>query len=207
MSLGLRRAVVFGAPLLAYVAGMLHPDHVLDHGDPWRFLGVHLAWPLLACLLAWMIVLLVEGIDDVAATVARILAVPFAVAYVLYTAYAGVAIGAFIWKGSELPPAQQPAAAALIASVTHSSISSPIHWTAVALWFAAVLAVLVALRRTAPWPALALIAVGAFAFGYRHERPWGPGGMAAVLAGIVWLELRPARAPESRPGRALRLGR
>jgi hypothetical protein len=207
MSMSLRRAVIFGAPLLAYIAGMLHPDHVLDHGDPWRFLGVHLAWPLLACLLAWMIVLLVDGIDDAAATAARILAVPFAVAYTLYTAYAGIGIGAFIWKGSELPSAQQPIAAALIASVTHSSISSPIHWTAVALWFAAVLAVLVALRRTAPWPALALIAVGAFVFGYRHERPWGPGGMAAVLAGVVLLELRPARTAESTLLKGLRLGR
>jgi hypothetical protein len=186
---------------------MLHPDHVLDHGDPWRFLGVHLAWPLLACLLAWMLVLLVEGVEGPAATAARVLAVPFAVTYTLYTGYAGVAIGAFVWKGNELPAAQQPAAATLISNVTHSSISRPIHWTAIAFWVAAVAAVVVALRKRAPLPSLALVALGAFAFAYRHERPWGPGGMAAILAGVVWLELRPARLTESALVKGLRLGR
>jgi hypothetical protein len=95
----------------------------------------------------------------------------------------------------------------LIDNVIHSSISSPIRWIAAALWVAAALAVVIALRRQAPLPALALFAVGALAFGYRHERPWGAGGMAAVLAGVVWLELRPAQAPESRPRKAFRLGR
>ena len=207
MGLSLRRTVVFGAPLLAYVAGMLHPDHVLDHGNPWRFLGVHLAWPLLACLLAWMLILLVDGIEGSAATAARILAVPFAVTYTLYTAYAGVGIGAFVWKGSELPASQQPIAATLISNVTHSSISRPIHWTATALWVAAVLAVVVALRKRAPLPSLALVTLGALAFAYRHEEPWGPGGMAAVLAGVVWLELRPARATDSPLLKSIRLGR
>ena len=73
MSVVLRRVVLFGAPALAYLAGMLHPTHVLVHGSPWLYLGVHLAWPLLACLLAWMVILLVEGVDGAAAA-ARVLA-------------------------------------------------------------------------------------------------------------------------------------
>ena len=193
MSLILRRTVIFGAPLLAYIAGILHPDHVLDHGDPWLFLGVHLAWPLLLCLLAWMIVLLVEGVEGRAATAARVLAVPFAVTYMLYTAFAGVGIGAFIWKGSELPVDQQPVANTLIQNVLNSSITGPIHLTATVFWVAAVFSVVVALRGRAPLPSLVLLALGACAFAYRHERPWGPAGMAAILAGVVWLELRPKR--------------
>ena len=124
----------------------------------------------------------------------RVLAVPFAVAYTLYTAYAGVTIGAFVWKGNELPADQQPAASVLIENVIHSSISTPIRLTANLLWLATALAVVVALRRQAPAAALVLFALGAAAFAYRHERPWGPGGMAAVLAGVIWLELRPKPA-------------
>ena len=197
MSLILRRTVVFGAPLLAYIAGILHPDHVLDHGDPWLFLGVHLAWPLLLCLLAWMIVLLVEGVEGWAATAARVLAVPFAVTYMLYTAFAGVGIGAFIWKGSELPADQQPVANTLIQNVLHSSITGPIHLAATVFWLTAVFSVAFALIGRVPVPSVVLLAAGACAFAYRHERPWGPGGMAAILAGVVWLELRSKRVAVS----------
>jgi hypothetical protein len=186
--------VLFGAPALAYVAGMLHPDHVLANGGPWLYLGIHLAWPFLACMLAWMFILLVEGVEGAAANAVRVLAIPFAVAYTLYTAFAGVGIGAFVWKANELPADQQPAAGTLIENVTHSSIGSPIHWTATALWLATALAVVVALRNRAPLGGLILFAAGAAAFAYRHERPWGAGGMVAILAGVIWIELRPQPA-------------
>jgi len=202
-----RRAVLFGAPFLAYVAGMLHPTHVLVDGSPWRYLGLHLVWPLLVCLLAWMLLLLVEGVHNPAAIVVRVLAIPFAVAYTLYTAFAGIAIGAFVWKANELPAEQQSTAAALIESVTHSSLAGPIRLCANLLWLAAALAAVVALRRQAPLPALALVAAGATAFAYRHERPWGAAGMAVVLAGVVWLELRPTAVTEPQLTNTLRVGR
>jgi hypothetical protein len=202
-----RRAVLFGAPFLAYVAGMLHPRHVLVDGGPWLYLGIHLAWPLLACLLAWMLLLLVQGVDNLAATAVRVLSIPFAVAYTLFAAFAGVAIGAFVWKANELPAEQQSTAAALIDSVTHSSLSGPIRLCANLLWLAAALAAVIALRRQAPLPALALVAAGAAAFAYRHERPWGAAGMAAVLAGVVWLELKPTPASEPQLTNTLRVGR
>ena len=173
---------------------MFHPSYVLVAGSPWLYIGVHLAWPLLACLLAWMFILLVAGIDGAAATATRVLAIPFAVAYTLFTTFAGVGIGAFVWKANQLPPAEQPASSALIENVIHSSLSTPIRLTANLLWLATALALVAALRKNAPFPALALVALGAAAFAYRHERPWGPGGMAAVLAGVIWLELRPRPA-------------
>jgi hypothetical protein len=202
-----RRAVLFGAPLLAYVAGMLHPRRVLVDGDPWLYIGVHLAWPLLACFLAWMLILLVEEFKGPAATAARVLAIPFAVTYTLFASFAGVGIGAFVWKANELPAEQQPAAATLIENVTHSSLGSPIRLTANLLWLAAALAAVVALRKHAPLPALALITLGAAAFAYRHERPWGAGGMAALLAGVVWFELKPKPLRESQLTETLRFGR
>lgn len=206
--MGLRRTVVFGAPLLAYIAGMLHPTHVLVGGSPWRYIGVHLAWPVLACLLAWMFVLLVGGVGGVAATATRVLAIPFAVAYTSFTAFAGVGIGAFVWKANQMPADQQQPAGALIESVTHSQLVSPMRWIANALWIATALAAVVALRRRAPVAPLVLFAAGAIAFGLQHESPWGPGGMAAVLAAVVWFELRPKTASDVPiANRTLRFGR
>jgi hypothetical protein len=198
---------LFGAPLLAYVAGMLHPTHVLVDRSPWLYIGVHLAWPLIACLLAWMLLLLVDGVDGSAAIVARVLAIPFAVAYTVFTAFGGITIGAFVWKANELPADQQPIAAALIDDVTHSSLAGPIRLCANLLWLGAVLAVVVALRRKAPLPALGLLAIGAAVFAWRHERPWGAGAMAAVLAGVVWLELKPSSVTEPQLTKTLRVGR
>jgi hypothetical protein len=190
----LRRTILFGAPFLGYLAGMLHPTRVLDNGSPWLYIGVHLAWPFLSCMLAWMFLLLVEDCRGAAATTARVLVIPFAVAYTMFTTFDGVGIGAFVWKANELPTDQQPAASALIEDVIHSPLSTSIRVTASLLWLATALAVIVALWKRAPLPALVLIGLGAATFAYRHERPWGPAGMAAVLAGIVWLELRPRLA-------------
>jgi hypothetical protein len=50
-------------------------------------------------------------------------------------------MGAFVWKGNQLPADQQPAAAARIENVTHSSLSTPIRLTATLLWLATALAV------------------------------------------------------------------
>jgi hypothetical protein len=196
--LGLRRVVIFGAPLLGYFAALLHPHHLMIGQDPWVYIGVHLALPLIICLLAWMILFLVEGIDNAAATVARVLAIPFAVAYTLFTAFGGVAVGAFVWKTNELPAAEQLQAATLIHSVSHSALAHPLYLAATLLWLAVMLAVVAALWGRAPLPALVLVALGAAAFARSHVRPWGPAGMAAVLAGVVWLELKPGPASESR---------
>jgi len=128
-------------------------------------------------------------------TAARVLAIPFAVAYTLYTALAGVGTGAFVWKANDLPGDEQPAAGALIEGVIHSSIGSPIRWTAAALWLATAIAVVVALRHRAALGGLILFAAGAAVFAYRHERPWGAGAMAVLLAGVIRIELRPQPAP------------
>ncbi|MGH3029399.1 MAG: hypothetical protein ACRDNE_01275 [Gaiellaceae bacterium] len=66
-------------------------------------------------------------------------------------------------------------------------------------WLAAALAVVIALRKSAPRPALVLMGLGAAVFAVGHPQPTGPVGMALFLAGVAWLELRPlrAKAPEA----------
>lgn len=202
-----RRVVIFGAPLLSYVAGLLHPHRLLLGHDPWFFIGVHLAQPVIICLLAWMLLLLVDGVENPAATLVRFLAIPFAVAYTLFTAFGGVALGAFAWKANELPVAEQATAARLIHDVSHSSLAHPLYLIASLLWLATALAVAFALRDRAALPALALFAIGAALFARSHVRPWGPAGMAAVLAGVVWLELKPRQLAEPRRLKSIRFGR
>ena len=103
---------------------------------------------------------------------------------------------------------EQRPAAELIHSVSHSALARPLYLVASLLWLAAMSAVVVALwsRTQAPRPALVLLAVGAAAFARSHVRPWGPAGMAAILAGVIWLELAATVGAEleseaSSPGR------
>ena len=190
----LRRAVIFGGPLLAYLIGIAHPDHLRVGESDRLFIAIHVAFPFAICLLAWGMWLLVDAVDDPAATVARVLVVPFAIAYTAFEAVAGIARGTLVWKANDLSGDRQLHAAELISSWTHSGIARPLYLTASAFWLAAALAVVVALRRQAPLPALALMALGALLFAWTHVRPWGPGGMAAFLAGVVWVELHAGRA-------------
>ena len=198
-TVNVRRLVILGAPLAGYVAALLHPGLTVGE-SPRLFLAVHVALPAIVCLLAWMMLFLVEGIEGAAATAARVLTIPFAVAYTAFTAFGGVAIGAFVWKTNELPAGKQRAAAELIHSVSHSALARPLYLVASLLWLAAMLAVVVALwsRTEAPRLALVLLAIGAAAFARSHVRPWGPAGMAAVLAAVIWLELASRSAPERR---------
>ena len=56
------------------------------------------------------------------------------------------------------------------------------------------LAVVAALRDTAPLGALVATALGTAAFTLGHAPPMGPAGMGLILLGIVWAEFRPRPA-------------
>jgi hypothetical protein len=120
-----RRAVIFGGPLLVYLLGIVHPDTVVLGERNRLFMALHFAFPFLICLLAWTLLLLVDGVDGRAATVARILVIPFAVAYTAFEAVAGIARGTIVWKYADLPEELQPGGARLISSFTHSGIARP----------------------------------------------------------------------------------
>src|SRR5215510_6149710 len=94
----LRRVAVFAGPLLFYVAILIHPTGLRVGRDDSLFLAVHLVLPFLVCLLAWSLYLLVEGVENRAATAARILVIPFAVAYTAFVTFDGIAIGMFVSK-------------------------------------------------------------------------------------------------------------
>jgi hypothetical protein len=190
-----RRAVLFGVPFLYLLLGLLHPTANPEVGDDTGlFIWLHIAQLVLIGGLAYMFWLLVEGLDGRAATVARALILPFVIVYTALDAVLGIAWGIVAQKANELPVADQAAAGRLIDDLLEPEpLGYVLYFGAGLLWLAVALSVVTALHATAPWPALALMAIGATVFALGHARPMGPIGMAFFLAGVMWLELRPPR--------------
>lgn len=194
-SILLRRGVLFGVPLLYLVLGVLHPTSNPELGDETGlFIGLHLAQLFLIGGLAYVLWLLVEGLDGRAARVARALILPFVIAYTALDAVLGLAWGIVAEKANVLPVADQEAAGRLVHKLNEPELFGYIgYFGAGLLWLAVALTVVTALGEKAPpLPAIVRMAIGAIVFALGHARPMGPIGMA-LLAGIVWLELRPRR--------------
>lgn len=197
-----RRAVLFGVPLLYVVLGLLHPTANPELGDETDlFVYLHLAQLVLIGGLGYLLWLLVEGIDNGAATLARALVLPFVIAYTALDSILGIAWGLVTEKANELPADEQPGANALIDELI-SGDPDPrglaLYWGAGLLWLAVALAVVAAMRDIAPLGALVLMTLGALVFTAGHAAPMGPVGMGLFLAGVVWSELRPRQATPRR---------
>jgi hypothetical protein len=190
-----RRAVLFGVPFLYLALGLFHPTSNPKLGDDTGlFIGLHVAQLFLIGGLAYMFWLLIDGFDSRSATVARALILPFVIVYTALDSVLGIAWGIVAEKANELPVADQRGAGRLIdALLEPEPLGYVLYFGAGLLWLALALTVVTVLGRSAPRPALALLAIGATVFALGHARPVGPIGMTLVLAGIAWLELRPRR--------------
>ena len=195
-----RRAVLLGVPLLYLVLGLLHPTANPELGDDTDlFIYLHLIQLVLIAGLGYVLWFLVEGIESRAASVARVLIVPFLVAYTALDSILGIAWGIAAETANGLPTADQPGAGALIEELISGDADARgyiLYFGAGLLWLAVAVAVVVALRDTAPMPALVLMSLGAVVFTLGHAPPVGPIGMALFLAGVAWLEFR-AGQPDS----------
>jgi hypothetical protein len=169
--------------------------------------GLHVAQLFLIMGLAYVLWLLVDGLDSRAATVARILIVPFVVTYTALDAILGIAWGIAAETANDLPASAQEGAGILVDELI-SGDPDPrgllLYWGAGLLWLAVALAVVTALRNVAPAGALVCLSLGAAVFTLGHAPPMGPIGMGLILIGIAWLEFRPrpVTATSSAPGRA-----
>ncbi|MGH7559358.1 MAG: hypothetical protein ACREMD_16565 [Gemmatimonadota bacterium] len=200
-SILVRRAFLFGVPFLYLVLGLLHPNPDPGLGDETGlFIGLHIAQLFLIGGLAYALWLLVDGLRSRAARVARALILPYVITYTTLDAIAGISMGTVIQKANALPAADQAAAGRLIDALRVETWDGYLFYFATSLiWFGAALAVAIALRKSAPRPALVLVGLGAAVFAVGHPQPTGPVGMALFVAGVAWLELRPlrAKAPEA----------
>lgn len=205
-----RRVVLLGVSSLYVVLGLLHPTANPELGDETDlFIGLHIAQLLLIVGLGYVLWLLVEGVANRAATVARTLIIPFVVAYTALDAILGIAWGIAAETANGLPAADQPGAGRLIDELI-SGEPDPrgliLYWGAGLLWLAVALAVVAALRNIAPLGALLCMSLGAALFAVGHAPPMGPVGMGLVLVGIAWAEFRP-RPNETLPRRIERHAR
>lgn len=203
-----RRVILLGVPSLYVVLGLLHPTTNPELGDETNlFIWLHIAQLFLIAGLAFVLWLLVEGLDNRAAVVTRALIIPFVVAYTALDAILGIAWGIATESANELPAADQAGAGELIEELI-SGDPDPrgliLYWGAGLLWLAVALAAVTALRGTAPLTARVLMALGAVVFTLGHARPMGPIGMGLFLAGIVWFEFRPRSTREEGRGYEVR---
>ncbi len=178
--------------------GLLHPTVNPELGDETDlFVWLHITQLVLITGLAFVLWFLVEGLESRAATVARVLIVPFVVAYTALDSILGIAWGIAAETANELPAADQAGAGALVHEIIAGDPDArglALYWGAGLLWLAVAVAVVAALRDTAPTPALVLLSAGAAVFTLGHAPPMGPVGMGLFLAGIAWLEFRPRTA-------------
>ena len=100
-----RRVVLLGVPSLYVLLGFLHPTANPELGDDTDlFINLHIAQLFLIAGLGHVLWLLVEGLTNRAATLARALIIPFLVAYTALDAILGVAWASRPRRRTTCPP-------------------------------------------------------------------------------------------------------
>ncbi len=179
-----------------------------------QWLIVHLLQAPLIALVGLAVYLMVRGLADIPASVARVCMALFVVAYTVLDSVDGIAVGVLVANARELPPAQLAAVEQAIEDLWNHPVVgnfSVVSFTGAGAWAVGVIAAAISLRRSgAPRGPVALMVLAAFIFGMSHANPTGPIGMACLLAAFVWLEFFPQSslslgaeepAPPGSPGR------
>ena len=92
----LRRACFLVAVVGYIVIGVIHPAEIEVGDETTLYIAIHLVQPFFILLLAWGTWLLVKDLPGRAAQVARVAIVPYAIAYSMFDAIAGVALGGVV---------------------------------------------------------------------------------------------------------------
>ena len=141
-----RRAILFGVPFLYVILGLLHTDNPEVGDETGLFIGLHIAQLFLIGGLAYLLWLLVDGLDSRAARIARALILPFVILYTALDAVLGIAWGIVAEKANALPVADQPAAGRLIDSLLEPEpLGYILYFGAGLLWLTVALTVVTAL--------------------------------------------------------------
>jgi hypothetical protein len=196
----LRRSF-FAAAVVGYLLiGAVHPANIEVGDDTTLYLWIHLVQPFLILMLAWGVWLLVEDLPGRAAQIARLAIVPYAIAYSMFDAIAGVALGGIVRVANDASAADAAAVQRLMDSGM-DYVGMGI-WIASGLtWFAMAFAAAVAVKQVGGLGPTLLMAIGAAIFAIAHPFPTGPIGIGLFGLGVAWLEFRrqPEKAPEGQP--------
>jgi uncharacterized membrane protein YccF (DUF307 family) len=201
----LRRGFIFLAVAGYIVLGAVHPANIEVGDETTLYLALHLVQPLLILLLAWGVWLLVKGLPGRAAEIARIAIVPYAIAYSMLDAIAGVALGQAVRQANDMSPADAAAVQRLLDGGSGQDyIGIAIFIASGLTWFVMALATALAVKQVGGRGPAVLMTIGAAIFAVGHPFPTGPIGIALFGLGVAWLELRreAAKAPETQPALA-----
>jgi hypothetical protein len=199
----LRRGLFTTAVVGYLLIGAVHPAEIAVGDDTTLYLWIHVVQPFLILFLAWGVWLLVKGLPGQAAQVARVAIVPYAIAYSMFDAIAGVALGGIVRLANDASAADAAAVQRLMDSGT-DYVGMGIFIASGLSWFAMAFAAAVAVKQVGGLGPTLLMAIGAAIFAIAHPFPTGPIGIALFGLGIAWLELRrqPEKAPEAQPALA-----
>jgi hypothetical protein len=184
--------LLVGVPAAWAIVLLFHPTGdgedfypiVRDEVTPW--LGVHLATMVFVPLMAAVIVLLLRGIEGIAATVSRVAVAVFAVVYLAWEVLIGIGTGVLIDQVNQLPPAQLPVGASLVEGFTDSGVVRVFELVGTGAWIVALAAAGTALVRTraAPGAVLILLVLAALPTAW-HVAPFGQFGLALFIAAVA----------------------
>jgi uncharacterized membrane protein YccF (DUF307 family) len=196
----LRRGLFATAVVGYFLIGVVHPAEIEVGDDTTLYIGIHLVQPFLILMLAWGVWLLVEDLPGRAAQIARLAIVPYAIAYSMFDAIAGVALGGIVRQANDASAADAAAVQRLMDSGT-DYVGMGIFIASGLSWFAMAFAAAVAVKQVGGLGPTLLMAIGAAIFAIAHPFPPGPIGIAIFGLGLVWLELRrqAEKAPEAQP--------
>jgi hypothetical protein len=160
------------------------------------FLIVHLLFPPALALLGLSVVLLLNSVRGMAATISRVSAFVFTISYIVYETIIGTVTGLLIRDAAALSPAEQ----AVIGDVIYRNYTDPVlgdlpsvvSLTAWLSWFLAVTLAAFALRRSGK-PLGACILLGLSFIFISHASMLGPLGMILFLFAVIGIER--ARVP------------
>jgi hypothetical protein len=198
----LRRACFLVAVVGYIIIGAIHPAEIEVGDETTLYIGIHLVQPFFILLLAWGTWLLVKDLPGRAAQVARIAIVPYAIAYSMFDAIAGVALGGIVRLAND--------ASAADGAVVQRLMDTGTDYVGVVLfvasdlsWFVMALAAAIAVKPIGGRGPTLLMAIGAAIFSIAHPFPPGPIGITLFGLGLLWLEIRREHAPATEAQPAL----
>lgn len=204
----LRRLILFGTPIITMVLLLLHPlpdpadmpqmDH-LSGIDVYNmmapiadgFLTVHGFFAVALGLLGLSVILLMQDVSGIAATLSRVAAFLFAVTYIMYETIIGTVTALLVRGAAALPADEQ----AVIGAAVYRNFQDPLFGDVPSLlslvaWLSWALAVTLAAFALYRWgkPRLPCVLLGLSLIFVSHASLLGPLGMLLLLTAVIGLE-------------------
>jgi hypothetical protein len=204
-----RLAFAIGVPLAWAVLLWFHPNVDPNHvyadlrDNVTAYQIVHVGTLVFIGLMGAALYLLVRDMPGTAARISRLAIGPFVLLYGAYEAVIGLAIGALVQHGNDLPAGQRSGVAETIQSLGDNVIVGDpgiVGSVGAIAWVVAVIAAAVAYRNAGA-PTLAWVFLGLSLLVVSHPPPIGPIGLAFFAAAVALLA-RSERIAVARPARS-----